>query len=700
MLGLGKHNKGAKGKLFDVAKNEQGHEEEDKDKKTVLCNGQKLQVFPNLYQALVELRTTHPGDYWIDAMCINQRDNDERKAQVEMMGRIYKAAESVTVWLGTCPAVWSSGVQHLNSSPNPDLTQQAEGDANSKLPGEPSFLANVGAIYILTRRWFKRLWTVQEVCLAQEIVFRLGRHRISPDKLILIARWVGTLPESLQPIFPIDLMTHIKNIHLVLNSGQFFSEGGKWSLEQWLYTIKGRRVGEARDIVYGGLSLINPNSLTIDRDLQLRQILPPLPPHPGLKTSNASSVWQQQHTIDNEPALWHSIRADYEVETPEVFLNIAACLLSQPKGLNGLLSVLALFADSSLVTDTSLDDFIGHDASLAKRIPSWVPNPRFWPSPKIELIGIGKKSFTACTRLPNDPRISADGRTLHVDVARLDVIEHVWSKEISCLMQDPFCLLLFLEQIKDFPKHYSPPCTNPSATLATFAHVIVAGRLGLPEALTGLCQTMHKYVQGCVADINKGSDHGLDRIPEKAPDQTPYLRQAKSKTDKINHLKTVWAEAKATYPEAPWPPAESTLPPSDESSLASTFDQARLLMMHSRTIFTTKSGSLGLGFHSVHPGDELMLIKGAEVPYIFRPVDEDLRLRAKRIQSLMKRRSKKETDIEFENKKVELDTELKALEAQIGDQNGWVAVGEAYVEGVMRGESDEEGMRFERLDIV
>jgi hypothetical protein len=37
---------------------------------------------------------------WIDAICINQKDTAERNEQVKQMGKIYKFAERVIVWLG------------------------------------------------------------------------------------------------------------------------------------------------------------------------------------------------------------------------------------------------------------------------------------------------------------------------------------------------------------------------------------------------------------------------------------------------------------------------------------------------------------------------------------------------------------------------------------------------------------------------
>ena len=37
---------------------------------------------------------------WIDSICISQHDDDEKTAQVKMMGDIYQRATRVVVWLG------------------------------------------------------------------------------------------------------------------------------------------------------------------------------------------------------------------------------------------------------------------------------------------------------------------------------------------------------------------------------------------------------------------------------------------------------------------------------------------------------------------------------------------------------------------------------------------------------------------------
>jgi hypothetical protein len=56
---------------------------------------------PNLYLSLKHLRQTSISRVlWVDAICINQDNQDERSIEVKRMGQIYTLAWRVVVWLG------------------------------------------------------------------------------------------------------------------------------------------------------------------------------------------------------------------------------------------------------------------------------------------------------------------------------------------------------------------------------------------------------------------------------------------------------------------------------------------------------------------------------------------------------------------------------------------------------------------------
>lgn len=68
---------------------------------SIIC-GQKLVVIPgNLHSALQAFRsTTSVLTLWVDFLCINQQDTQERNQQVGKMNSLYSGSLEVLVWLG------------------------------------------------------------------------------------------------------------------------------------------------------------------------------------------------------------------------------------------------------------------------------------------------------------------------------------------------------------------------------------------------------------------------------------------------------------------------------------------------------------------------------------------------------------------------------------------------------------------------
>jgi hypothetical protein len=67
----------------------------------ITCNGVAFPVTSNCYSALRHLHAKNGTfDIWVDAICINQEDQDEKKRQIKLMGEIYSKAAATYVWLG------------------------------------------------------------------------------------------------------------------------------------------------------------------------------------------------------------------------------------------------------------------------------------------------------------------------------------------------------------------------------------------------------------------------------------------------------------------------------------------------------------------------------------------------------------------------------------------------------------------------
>ena len=73
----------------------------DDECQITLRNGAVATLTSNLYHALRHLQRPHASRLlWVDAVCINQRNDAERSQQAQFMNQIYAMAWRVLVWLG------------------------------------------------------------------------------------------------------------------------------------------------------------------------------------------------------------------------------------------------------------------------------------------------------------------------------------------------------------------------------------------------------------------------------------------------------------------------------------------------------------------------------------------------------------------------------------------------------------------------
>lgn len=136
-----------------------------------------LDVTVNLYSALCHLRDHGLERFmWIDAICVNQEDLEERSSQVGLMASIYASATRVVVWLGeyTTDDRFDSSFMVLRKMARLRQLRKAEGvtwkktqDRMSNIKGIFShellkqFQAlpeNTNFLTLLRNPWFIRVW--------------------------------------------------------------------------------------------------------------------------------------------------------------------------------------------------------------------------------------------------------------------------------------------------------------------------------------------------------------------------------------------------------------------------------------------------------------------------------------------------------------------------------------------------------------
>ncbi|KAH0843862.1 hypothetical protein AYO21_09900 [Fonsecaea monophora] len=196
------------------------------DKRVILVDGQQVKVSQTLYDAMMELRRGRRQHLiiWIDFLCINQRDHEEKSWQVALMGDIYRQATQVYAWLGPAEDDSDDIVDHLNK-----LGERAESCGVYTLEGvhhdiwrslvaqgrqghppicavttednqlrfvsreelenlfylmsgwreQDHLLPVAGIKRFFTRFWWGRIWMLQEMALPENAELLCGSKRIS-----------------------------------------------------------------------------------------------------------------------------------------------------------------------------------------------------------------------------------------------------------------------------------------------------------------------------------------------------------------------------------------------------------------------------------------------------------------------------------------------------------------------------------------
>ncbi|SCN92818.1 related to heterokaryon incompatibility protein (het-6OR allele) [Fusarium fujikuroi] len=170
----------------------------DTDVRYILLNGSTFAVKPNLYDALFQLHHSYPQMLiWIDALCINQNDLQERKLQVGIMDRIFGGASRVVVWLGKPSAKLELGLQVAERIACVASTACKAIVREQKYPHTHhleemkeaygldllSFDEADSLLTLFSCRWFGRQWVIQEVALAGEIEIICNEMSVPFDKV-------------------------------------------------------------------------------------------------------------------------------------------------------------------------------------------------------------------------------------------------------------------------------------------------------------------------------------------------------------------------------------------------------------------------------------------------------------------------------------------------------------------------------------
>jgi len=344
---------------------------------SVICDWRVLPVTENLYDALVELRSQEETAFlWIDAICINQKDEDEKSQQVQMMGSIYSKAKMVIVWLGKGTPECDEAIKLL----------MAADESKGLLSLIASYTEEQWGLVktFCSRQWFARTWTLQEAILAKNIVGLCGSTQFS---------FYGVMK---LPCFISDLKRNM-NLYLLSLPGTEGSDSGFECIEmilQWTHIWRRLVVEEISPI--GSLS----------RRLSL----------------SIHGVSESKHVFALLELLVSDMR-QREVSDPKdrilapmaVFLNFVSMFNTQAGEImkelinyrHEVASIYQTYAFTSIMLAENLDVLSqvgGSPCMPSLDLPSWVPDFRSKPMPSLlegtsfnASNGLGEFDARSCT---------------------------------------------------------------------------------------------------------------------------------------------------------------------------------------------------------------------------------------------------------------------------------------------------------------
>ncbi|CAN9190425.1 unnamed protein product [Alternaria alternata] len=155
----------------------------------ITCDGHKKPVRRNLWGVLSQLRKQRFDSLlWVDAICINQEDKEEKSFQVAMMRGIYKRAAKVIFWLGEQERYDEDAVNLMRGFferyPHRLDLEKSRVKTLEEMGFSYSDQRWAGWASLFRRPWFGGAWIVQEFLNAKTSVFVSGELEIPTELLV------------------------------------------------------------------------------------------------------------------------------------------------------------------------------------------------------------------------------------------------------------------------------------------------------------------------------------------------------------------------------------------------------------------------------------------------------------------------------------------------------------------------------------
>lgn len=142
----------------------------------VRCGKELLCLNKTLYSILKNLAENGQSLVWIDALCINQNNAEEKSRKVRILWDIYSSSTEVLIWLGAPKLDGGLGIETIHNlerffrgfdAIDPAATEELGRSYMMNALQPLAIWQNIGKL--LLREWFQRIWIIQEVVAGSQV---------------------------------------------------------------------------------------------------------------------------------------------------------------------------------------------------------------------------------------------------------------------------------------------------------------------------------------------------------------------------------------------------------------------------------------------------------------------------------------------------------------------------------------------------
>ncbi|CVL12527.1 related to heterokaryon incompatibility protein het-6 [Fusarium proliferatum] len=170
-------------------------------------------ISQSCHAALSSFRYSNsPRLLWIDSICIDQDSAIEKNHQLSLMARIYKNASQVLVYLGPRSPDSDAAMRCIR-----EIDEPSNDDGYGAVESSAAIQENQSAVSnLLKRPWFFRVWVLQEITFAQKATVICGDNQLNWESFKTFvhwsvnAGWVQRLPFSVTyAVSPTPYVLHV-----------------------------------------------------------------------------------------------------------------------------------------------------------------------------------------------------------------------------------------------------------------------------------------------------------------------------------------------------------------------------------------------------------------------------------------------------------------------------------------------------------